>query len=98
MADVNGDGNDDLVIGAPGVDGVGPDSGAVYIVFGPMSGSTSRADVVIEGSGAFGFAGQAVLGVPDWTGDGRDEVVIGAPFLDGAGPASGEVAVFWWGW
>jgi hypothetical protein len=98
VADVNGDGQGDLIVGAPGVDGVGVDAGAVYIVFGPLSGPMTGADVVIRGEEAYGAVGRSVLGVADWTGDGRDEVVVAAPFIDGGGPGSGEVAVFWWGW
>ena len=36
--DVNGDGYDDLIIGAPGADPSGDDSGSSYVVFGKVSG------------------------------------------------------------
>ncbi len=97
-ADINGDGVDDLIVGAPGHDGVGEDAGAAYVFFGPLSGDALQPDIVITGTQAFGFAGQAVHGVPDLDGDGRDELLVGAPFVDDGAPGSGSVSLFTWGW
>ncbi|MCA9636646.1 MAG: FG-GAP repeat protein, partial [Myxococcales bacterium] len=36
VADVNGDGDDDLIISAPRADPQGPESGRVYVLFGPL--------------------------------------------------------------
>ncbi len=98
VADVNGDGADDLVVGAPAADtDGGEDAGAVYVFFGPVA-SGQAADVSIVGEAAFGFVGQAVATAPDWTGDGRHELLVGAPYVDGGASASGAVGVFWWGY
>lgn len=79
--DVNGDGVDDLIMGAPG-------ERAVYIVYGkqslvpvaePIDLFAFRADWTIRGRGEdeqFGFA----LDSADMNGDKIDDIIIGAPF------------------
>ncbi len=42
--DVNNDGYDDLLVGAPKVDDAGSDAGAAYLVLGPTTGTSSLAD------------------------------------------------------
>ncbi|MAL97070.1 MAG: hypothetical protein CL583_01345 [Alteromonadaceae bacterium] len=62
--DFNGDGYDDIVIGAPGSDAGGVDAGAVYVIWG-QAGST-RGDVMLSGfnhsAGATNAAGIVILG------------------------------------
>ena len=95
--DINGDGRTDLVVGAPAADLVDmEDAGAVYVYFGPVT-EGQPADIVIEGTRPYGFAGYAIEVSSDWTGDGRDELLIGAPFVDSGGSASGAVGVITWG-
>jgi hypothetical protein len=80
--DVNGDGYDDIVVGAPGTDG----TGAVYFVLGGRSLGDmhlpTEADVVLVGEGSRDYAGYAVAAAGDLNGDGYDEVAIGAPGAD----------------
>lgn len=82
--DVNGDGIDDLVIGAPG-QGVAP-PGKAYVVFGRLGqAAISLADVeagrggfVIEAGPGITRLGADVQSVGDVNGDGLDDVLIGA--------------------
>jgi len=82
--DIDGDGGQDLLIGAPGSVTVGPEAGVVYLVYGPATGvdTTLKADVTLVGDTAYARFGHAVSDVPDLDGDGGAEVLIGAPYLD----------------
>ncbi len=81
--DVDGDGFDDLVIGGDFVDGeAGENQGAAWLLYGPVSGNydlASDADVSFLSDDASDYLGVSVRGGGDITGDGRDDVLIGAP-------------------
>ena len=82
--DIDGDGNKDLLIGAPGSVTVGPEAGVTYLFYGPATGAdtTLKADVTLVGGTAYGRFGHAVTDVPDLDGDGGAEILVGAPYLD----------------
>lgn len=86
--DTNGDGADDLLVGAPLGEGDVAWSGVVYVVAGPLAaGSYDLADapVRITGTAAGNGAGRAVAGAGDVDGDGRVDVLVGAPYAEGDG-------------
>jgi hypothetical protein len=83
--DVNGDGFDDLILGAPraGERGAGGYPGAAYLFYGPVRGALSvlDADAVFLGEPG-SWAGRAVAGAGDVNGDGFDDLLIGADLDD----------------
>ena len=98
--DVNGDGIDDIIIGAPRANN-GPltDAGAVYIIYGSasLSGTKDLAanqfDVVIRGAGALDALGRKIV-TGDVNNDGFADIIATAPAADGPGNAradAGEV-------
>ncbi len=86
--DINGDGIDDVVIGASSADPNGRNSGQSYVVFGSDSGfvaSLSLANLngingfMINGIAAGDRAGEQVSSAGDFNGDGIDDLLISAP-------------------
>ncbi|MCK6528940.1 Ig-like domain-containing protein [Myxococcota bacterium] len=95
--DVDGDGYDDLLIGAPFQHAAGTESGGAYLVLGPALGESdlSTAAAWFKGGAPGDLAGQAVAIVPDLDGDGYDEVLVGAPGADAGGSGSGAAYLFY---
>ncbi len=97
IGDIDGDGIEDLVIGAPFRDEGGTDAGKVYVVSG-ASGLLLHAQV---GSAAGAQLGELVAGIGDVDGDGiRDFAACAAGFNQGKGRVevrSGSTGVLlWW--
>jgi len=96
--DINGDGIDDLVIGAPYADSNGTDSGATYVIFGNTLGLPNPLNLSslngtngfkINGVNAGDYSGFSVSAAGDINGDGIDDLIIGAPYADPNGNYSG---------
>ena len=100
--DVNGDGINDIIIGAPGADpSAFANSGEVYVVFGSENWSSQTLELSdLNGTNGFkinGFWGNDHIGAPvssgDVNGDGVDDVIIGQQ-KDGSRETSENYVVF----
>ncbi len=78
--DVDGDELDDVLLGLPDSSLAGRESGAAYLVYGPITGDIplSRADARMLGEAPDDNAGISVSGAGDTNADGLDDLLIGA--------------------
>jgi len=94
--DVDGDGLDDVLVGAQTHDASGTNAGAAYLVLGPVAGETSlsasRAKFTGESPGD--LAGGLVLGPGDVDGDGLADLLVGAALESSSVDRAGAAYVF----
>jgi hypothetical protein len=91
--DVNGDGFEDAVIGAPGYDNGELDEGRVLLFLGSALGLASTPAWERDGGQAGAAFGTAVSGAGDVNGDGYADVVIGAPGFDNGSLDTGRAVL-----
>ncbi len=100
--DVNGDGFDDLIVGATGADEGGTNRGAAYVVLGKASGFAPSLSLgALDGSNGFRLAGAAdndragysVSAAGDVNGDGFGDLIVGAIFASEGGGFRGAAYV-----
>jgi hypothetical protein len=98
LGDLNGDGNDDLAVGAAGDDTGGANKGAVWILFLAADGTVLSETKIASGTGGFtgnvskgdGF-GVSLANLGDLDGDGTVDLAVGADRDDGGGANRGGV-------
>jgi len=90
--DIEGDGIDELLVGAPNDDTVAHDAGAAYLFLGPLSGTmtSADADASFMGAAVDDHAGQG-LAFADTDGDGWSEILVGAPTHGDASGLGGAI-------
>ncbi|MCP3975558.1 MAG: hypothetical protein GY720_13820, partial [bacterium] len=92
--DVNGDGYDDVIAGAPYYDNGETDEGRTYVYHGSSAGLGTSADWVAESDQASAHFGMSVSTAGDVNGDGYKDVIVGALNYDGGQAEEGRVYVY----
>jgi hypothetical protein len=97
--DMNGDGIDDVIVGASLWDSGQTDEGAAFVYYGVSgsgipNGDSTTADIRLESDQASANFGIAVAGAGDVNGDGRADVIVSAPLYDSGETDEGAVFVF----
>jgi hypothetical protein len=96
VGDVDGDGYDDLLIGAPTSDLAGSDAGAVYLFTGTPSwvdSTMALSDATLVGEAAGDSAGYRVAPAGDIDGDDLADLLVGAYGVDDGGIGAGAAYV-----
>lgn len=94
--DVNGDGRNDVLVGAPRWDNGEVDEGRVFLFLGNNGGLGSNATWTIESNQVGAQLGFSVGGAGDTNNDGLDDVIAGGPRYDNSFADEG-VALVWLG-
>ncbi len=98
LGDLDGDGNPDLAVGAPGDDDGGTSRGAIWVLFLRADGSVRAHQKISDGMGGFGGAlsnadqfGISIATLGDLDGDGNVDLAVGAHGDDDGGSGRGAV-------
>ena len=99
--DVNNDGYDDVIIGAPSTNS---NTGAAYVIYGeifPLNShinltnlTSSQGFSIFGASGSFNLVGYSVAAAGDMNGDGFDDVIVGAPGQQGSSSSGSSYVVY----
>lgn len=92
--DVNADGFDDVIVGAPHFDNCQSEEGAAFVFHGTASGITDTPAILLEADQADAGFGNAVSSAGDVNGDGFADVVVGAMHYDDGQDEEGTAFVY----
>jgi hypothetical protein len=103
--DVNGDGYDDIIIGAPDFSATWNQprtaAGTAYVIFGKASGfntidlasfTSGSSGFIIQGAVVGDGTGISVSGAGDVNGDGYDDIIVGSDYADPKGRSDAGTA------
>ena len=83
--DVNGDGFDDIIVGAWNFDQDQEDEGRIFLYYGSAAGVEALPAWTYDSNENFSRSGVAVAGAGDVNGDGFDDIIVGADEMDDDG-------------
>ncbi|MFO0962219.1 MAG: FG-GAP-like repeat-containing protein [Phycisphaerales bacterium] len=92
--DVNGDGYDDVIIGAPGYSNGQTNEGGAFVYLGGPTGLAATWAWKYEPNQASARAGVAVAGAGDTNNDGYADVIVGVSRYTNLAPAEGRATLF----
>lgn len=92
--DINNDGFDDVIVGAPYYDITQSNEGAVFIYYGSQNGIDTMSPIVLQIGQKDANFGTSVSHAGDLNSDGFGDVVVGAPFFDDEEEDEGAAFIF----
>lgn len=92
--DVNSDGYDDVIIGAPRYDNPDEDEGRAYLYLGSAHGLLGSPLLIVESNQPGAQLGRGVGAAGDVNNDGYGDIVIGAPRYDNGETNEGRLYVY----
>lgn len=92
--DVNGDGYDDVLVGAPGYTNGQTAEGRAYCFHGGPSGLSTTANWTREGGVAGAQFGSNLCPAGDVNGDGYDDVLVASPYFGVSQPSEGSAYLY----
>ncbi len=94
VGDVNGDGFDDVLIGAPQEDGGEQDEGRVHLVLGSVAGLETSIVWSAEPNQANSQFGASISGAGDVNGDGYADAIVGALSYEDEATGTGKAYLY----
>lgn len=92
--DVNGDGYDDVVIGAYRYDNGETNEGVAFVYHGSATGISSTYSTVLECNQAGAWFGYSVAGAGDVNGDGYADIIVGSGSYDNGETDEGAAFIY----
>ncbi|HNA56702.1 MAG TPA: FG-GAP-like repeat-containing protein, partial [Chitinophagales bacterium] len=93
--DVNGDGYDDIIVGATNYELGQSNEGAAFIYHGSATGINTTPATILQADQADAFFGYDVAGNADLNNDGYDDVIVSAYMFDNGQTNEGRVFIYY---